>query len=368
MHVPDGYLVLVDSTFMVLDMDFKEVEEIEFQSQIEAFDTTAPGGYFIVTTDSLFVLNQDLIVLKKSANPAQVTEHAFATSHFYWLYDILTNEFHKLDTSLVFVESLQVPDMAITDVLHIGDAIFVAANYISNCLSSVCLYTTAENFSLDFPGDIGISDIRLVSTAYSLLSEPGFNIFYDVSYGPTYVTLINYGSTLISRAFVRFAEDACTFCSEQLQYEWEFTDLAILPGASQEVYLGDLFFHCANYDLTDLCFYTINPNMEPDGNPDNDRHCITVDVMSDIAEINASRGIRIYPNPATEWIYLNYSDIASIGSVKIALIDSHGRHVWRNPDNQLTSRIPLNNIPPGMYFLLIQVGSDEPVMEKIVVL
>jgi hypothetical protein len=368
----DGFVMSADSILTICDTTFNPLAFISLSSEIQAFDTITASGYFCATRDSLYILNSSLQILNSKKLPVIEAERVFTTSSDFWVVERYTNLFYRLDSLMEVIATYQLdPRVELSDILHIADTVFVSGNFTGRDQSMVLFRTTQDDFSLDLPTDIGIVKTRLTELATSTNIDWGWGGYpvRNVYYGPVYITLRNYGTTTIDETYVRFQEYACPgVCAGILQYEWHLTGLNLSPGAAQEVFLDYLSFDCTFYDVNQLCLYTINPNGEPDVHTDNDDHCIQVDVISDVAETTPGRGISVYPNPASEWIYLDYSDNVPAGTVKIALIDSNGRQVWRNPDHEFTTRVPLNDIPPGMYFLVIQFGSDQPVMEKVVVL
>lgn len=76
-------------------------------------------------------------------------------------------------------------------------------------------------------------------------------------------------------------------------------------------------------------------------------------------------GISIYPNPASEFIYLHSDE--PLVEPHIRLMDTHGRVVrhWKEPAGN-DFRWGISDLPPGIYFLEIRVG--EHIFRKIWVL
>ena len=67
-------------------------------------------------------------------------------------------------------------------------------------------------------------------------------------------------------------------------------------------------------------------------------------------------------------LYIEYLCDFDWSNGEIALINSSGQEVWHKHFGQLVTQISLDGIQPSVYFLLIHVRSEPPVMKKIVVM
>ncbi|HLF62375.1 MAG TPA: T9SS type A sorting domain-containing protein [Saprospiraceae bacterium] len=368
----NGYAMSRDSVFTICDTTFIPFTQIVLSSEILAFDTITAAGYFCTTSDSLFVLNSSLQILNSKPLPVSEVERVFATSSDFWVVERYTNQFYRLDSLMEVIAMYPLePRIELSNILHIADTIFVSGNFTGRDRSMVLFRNTPEKFSLNLYTDIGITHIRLTEQATSTNVDWGWGGYpvRNVYYGPVYVTLHNYGPTPIYETFVRFQEYACpSFCEGVLQYEWNLTGLYLSPGESREVFLDNLFFNCTAYPIEHLCLYTFNPNREPDLHYENDPYCVTVDVISAVEDILQDAEVLIYPNPASDVLYIEYLRDFDWSNGEIALINSSGQEVWHKHFGQLVTQISLDGIQPSVYFLLIHVRSEPPVMKKIVVM
>ncbi len=84
-------------------------------------------------------------------------------------------------------------------------------------------------------------------------------------------------------------------------------------------------------------------------------------------EENQNTHIHIYPNPATDNIYINLSDkILSKTSCSYHLFDIMGREINTGSINKENQLLDISSIPEGLYFLQICAGSELLKAEKII--
>lgn len=91
--------------------------------------------------------------------------------------------------------------------------------------------------------------------------------------------------------------------------------------------------------------------------------CQVVDIderMSNVVNIN------LYPNPANDFIMIDFGEVSSIGNMDLAIFDMNGRIVYKKPIlsgdflNNNTVQIPIHsiNLTPSIYSVKIFTGSD----------
>jgi len=82
---------------------------------------------------------------------------------------------------------------------------------------------------------------------------------------------------------------------------------------------------------------------------------------------NTDREIKIYPNPATDHIYINFSDeIFSKASCSYQLFDIMGREVSKVVVSKESQLLDISSIPEGVYFLQIYADNKLLKVQKIV--
>ncbi len=73
--------------------------------------------------------------------------------------------------------------------------------------------------------------------------------------------------------------------------------------------------------------------------------------------------IRIWPNPASEYITVDAGDLMLSGNATITFMDLNGRELQKNV---LSERIDISSLPPGVYILITRVGNKTSGYTKLV--
>jgi hypothetical protein len=107
----------------------------------------------------------------------------------------------------------------------------------------------------------------------------------------------------------------------------------------------------------------MNPDQELDLHADNDRFCLSVDVLLHTAEMNQSLSVSVFPNPVSDRMFIQ-SENAQIHAV--TLMDIHGKQVLR-ANNSGSGGIDITEIPAGVYFVQIYPENQAPVTTKVVI-
>ncbi|MEO1713647.1 MAG: T9SS type A sorting domain-containing protein, partial [Bacteroidota bacterium] len=79
--------------------------------------------------------------------------------------------------------------------------------------------------------------------------------------------------------------------------------------------------------------------------------------------------VKLYPNPAADWLYLHLGQVASSGVLSFQLLDAQGRiqQTGTLPEAQTTYLLDVASLPSGTYFLQIQEPGKIPYSETIVI-
>jgi hypothetical protein len=113
----------------------------------------------------------------------------------------------------------------------------------------------------------------------------------------------------------------------------------------------------------------MNPNGEPDANPENDAHCVYVDVVSDVEDVLADGGLNIYPNPASERIFIDLSvGAGTTTDYEVMLFGTDGRRALVEQCDQGVNEITLNALNPGVYLVCITAQSEIIACKRVVVI
>jgi hypothetical protein len=75
---------------------------------------------------------------------------------------------------------------------------------------------------------------------------------------------------------------------------------------------------------------------------------------SDDSEAIDKKSFRLWPNPASGYINLEYDDLLSLRSAFISIIDLFGREAMRVPYNE---RINISTLKPGVYTVIAISGN-----------
>jgi len=89
---------------------------------------------------------------------------------------------------------------------------------------------------------------------------------------------------------------------------------------------------------------------------------LTIDFSNLVNELQLLQAVKIYPNPATEKLFIDASDDLIHA---VSLHDLSGRQLLEKSFNQ-ASEISLQGIPAGLYLLKLQ-GEEKSVVKKIMI-
>ena len=220
----------------------------------------------------------------------------------------------------------------------------------------------------EFPyHDIGLSQISIAE--FPVGSDSNCNFYQlpecgateNIEYKNVFVTISNYGNTLIDSCTVngrvKFCGNCNSICGRTQTYSMNYENLNLMPGESKEVLFGDILIRDQpQVDVHELCLWTANPNSFIDKNIDNDESCLeSIVALNELTEVGIS--IDIFPNPSSSG-EVNLS-ITSIDESKIVnIFDALGRIVGTNflKNHESDLSINVSNYSKGVYF--ISVKSD----------
>ena len=120
--------------------------------------------------------------------------------------------------------------------------------------------------------------------------------------------------------------------------------------------LNELFFHPPFPDYFEITQVT---NSCGDGSFDVRR----VTVLTPLGKINTAN-VNIYPNPGNEFIFIE--NIDKLGVMTITLTDSNGNVRYKEINHGARLKVPVKNLPTGIYILILQ-NHDEKLTRKIIV-
>lgn len=135
---------------------------------------------------------------------------------------------------------------------------------------------------------------------------------------------------------------------------------------------------CCNYGNGYFKLYTIDnpatPIMVGGQFEDYERHAFEAGMVSTNAAIPVEElHLQVFPNPASDMLYLNYTSETNT-ALQLQLLNALGQTVLERQTEQFSQgenamEISLNGIPDGLYFLVLRKAEDSgrPVVQKVVV-
>jgi hypothetical protein len=85
-----------------------------------------------------------------------------------------------------------------------------------------------------------------------------------------------------------------------------------------------------------------------------------ISLVSALPEMNADLQIRAYPNPATDYLLLSFPGYRKAAHT-MRLIDSSGKNIYMDEVKEELSRLEMQSLSPGTYFL--QIASKEQIIQ-----
>lgn len=203
--------------------------------------------------------------------------------------------------------------------------------------------------------DVALAEIvqeePLAVSEITLSWPPG--IRYNIAGGDFSVLIANHGQTVLDKVdvLVGFEWNDTWICYERPAIRKRFTQLALLPGESKLLDFGDIYAGFQPAVPTEICFWTSAPNERPDNNPDDDIYCHKVIVNADEPQIHSH--LRIFPNPANDFLKVEHSDL--FGSGDWQLSNSVGQVVASGSlsKGEQVLELEIRSFPDGFYFLTI---------------
>ena len=87
-----------------------------------------------------------------------------------------------------------------------------------------------------------------------------------------------------------------------------------------------------------------------------------------IANNPALKSISIYPNPASDVVNICFEQKNSNKRLSVKIIDNIGREVYSKSLHQTDSKIPLTNLKPGIYLLLLRDEYNQTIFNEKLIL
>lgn len=211
--------------------------------------------------------------------------------------------------------------------------------------------------------DIEQLEAPVIDSFFSPGPEPG--TLYNITGGKFRIQVTNTGNEEIHSFSVNIVFDYrinVWFCGPVSAGHIDFENQVINPGESIWVEFTDLLAEDQKIIPPQFCFWTSAPNNLPDGNPNDDMHCIDNLVSTQpIAENSFS----ISPNPANSEITLHWNSETTHDLIW-KLIDVHGRVLKSGQlnNNSRVETIDVSSLSEGIYYFISDNGSGTVVIQR----
>lgn len=90
--------------------------------------------------------------------------------------------------------------------------------------------------------------------------------------------------------------------------------------------------------------------------------------LSDLNGHHTKNTIKIYPNPASDYITIDYGSFEKMNDYKLEIVNNTGATVFREKTNKETSNIDLRKLSTGIYHIYIKNETNVILVEKILIL
>lgn len=93
------------------------------------------------------------------------------------------------------------------------------------------------------------------------------------------------------------------------------------------------------------------------GNTDNCVGAVTTSLITSIQDHEQALAFNVFPNPATDWVTLNFTDLDLSASAQVAIRDMNGSIVWESAVDNRLMKADLSNLSSGVYLVELRDGS-----------
>ena len=295
-----------------------------------------------------------------------------------WIYAASKSKIMTFDTAFNLLKTEKIEgDRAffpitffeVKNTLYMGGATLHYPTKIPNKLSTI---STIRPFAYNKPkNDVAIENITyqnnpaIIVKSYDV-SMNKTSFVHNINFGDISVKITNTGSDTINSLTINTQHECYhVICYWDIHNNWDFDKLKLAPGESRVVTLPNVTVGSIPKIANDkFCFWASNVNNKPDANPDNDYSCAPFAILvgtDDIVQNDIHT--KIFPNPVSNELTVS-SDKSPIQNV--AIFDLTGRKIFSQIiDNQMNTSFSLQNLPIGMYMILVK-KTDGTSVHKVV--
>jgi hypothetical protein len=284
--------------------------------------------------------------------------------HFNLVLNVINDSLWVLsgDKEMVYVTNVfsdkqetykfSLPEFEIIKFFVTGNEIIMVGNTIQQQMALIAFSREETEPEFDW-ADIELVDFEINNFESSFWELPDDWPIFDVLYYTTQITLKNNGSDTIISFGIQSDRNGGFEPGSSYFYEY-LDDLTILPGQTVEVNFDDGIFL---YDTDQiqpykLCYQVMAPNGRFEKNINNNLLCKTYD-FTNINNVNADDGWRVYPNPATNHITLEAPELSP---TKYQIFSADGRMILSGEFDHKTQTLNTSHLPVGIYIIKLQQG------------
>lgn len=321
----------------------------------EKIQTTSFNGIVGLRQDSLFVLSSDFVLLQTHHFP---DDNILGYSVRFGKVAVLTeNRFvHVFNDSLVFQNSFELLDENEFQLVDIGPEglAFAGLETYGSAMPSggtEAFFIKSYSFSgnnYDMSRDVGVVDVELGEIT-GVVTKPNY---LEIYFGPTTVTVENFGSQPVNGLFIR-SKGLYNSFSKKIE------DVILPPNETLTLTLDSLWLqtNVQPGSIQEVCIWTSHPDYRLDENSANDGFC--TDYLVGNEEISSQNRFMLYPNPTSDWLNIYWQGQIPLNNSSCRIFNTEGR-IMKQIEIDLQQgivSISVKGWPSGVYF--IQIFNDD---------
>jgi hypothetical protein len=358
-RTPDGDLVTYGTEGLAqYSPDLSSVQTGLFGYDVLKAARMPDGRYVALTPDQLLITDENFMVEKETAHgQPDVKDLGAGENRIILLSSNFPRKLMHFDTTLALTETETIPTDAVFQPSFCaieGQRLIVAGEEYGLATAQVAgVRASPLDTALFFDGtcDAALTGISAPQPPTGMDFPGYYLIFFD----SVAVTLKNEGTDTLHHVTINAILGKEVFiCQVNYSYQQTFYDLNLPPGASRQLYLGELVQY-GNFVLpaqTQLCFWTTLPNDSLDLDRTNNSTCQSFNVIVNAPEPPPTVSLQISPNPASDAFTLNWSSDVNARALA-RLFDAAGRQVIETQVSSGQWVFQRGQLPAGLYNLLL---------------
>lgn len=334
----NGVWVLQQGKLQRFDPDLQLLQEIQLSGGISFYD--------------LREINEEIYLLGRDANQD--------THIFVYDRDMqLQRDFNLMDRHFL------VQDLAYRngELLSIGNKIAGDFEWVNNMyylelpfrMQGSHIFTQAFDTTgqrANNPLDIAVEGVSYQGTP--IPEDLGYSC-QQITFSGVEVKIENRGEEVLQEVSLNSRFNRCQgICGSAFTYWYDFDNLNLAPGESISLAVGDINAPgIPEQDEVELCFWVTKPNGKIDNQGGNDSKCQRL-IINDISEVNASLQLRLFPNPARDFLAINFSE--ALSSKEVGYIYNTLGQVLQSfvlPKGIRRRQLDIQDLPSGSFYLSI---------------